>query len=299
MNLTKIKQFIENTLIAHGYDVSSNRIAKNKYTGKKIAFVHIAKCGGISIDTALRACFANPKQRRIDRDFSLLSSMSSFKKEINSIDSACDFSEYHAYKLQNLFNQFLALNWQYVSGHVAINSNILSQYRAEYAFITMLRDPIERFISNYIFNKLTNSQQYMLPNKHSTDDIVQEAKIIINSRRGWQMANIPTMCITGSFPKDIEHAKLLNQTFEENIKQFSVVGFLSQTNLFTQKIETLTGRNIHIQHKNAANNINNRHSEKIRTTLKTFFYQQNTKLKLNELCKFESINYQNALNKYG
>lgn len=297
--MPSLNQLVKRLLVQYGFDIDVHRCTNHPYNGPNIAFVHIAKCGGVSIDTALRGSLANLKERRIDREASLIASLSDFTQKINSIDSACDFSEYHAIKLQRLFDQYLALNWQYVSGHVAVNTDTLNRYKEKYAFVTMLRDPVERFISNYIFNKLTNTNTFMLPNNLSTDNVIKEAHEIIGSRRGWHIANIPTMCITGSFPSNIEQAKLLNKTFSENISKFAVVGFLNQTDSFTNQIESLTGRKINICHKNSINNISNAQSNEIKTTLKTFFHQQNTKSKLNKLCKFESINYQNALNNYG
>lgn len=303
MSLLSPKKIIKRLFESQGYEVNLHRIAKTPYTGPKVAFVHIAKCGGVSIDTALRSAFANPKQHRIDRQSTLAASLSSFPHKIDDFDSACNFSEYHASTLQNTLYYYLGLNWQYVSGHVATNHQILSTYEHDYAFVTMLRDPVERFISNYIFNKLTNNMAIMPPNSISNtdtaDSLITEANQILNSRRGWHMANTPTMCITGKFPNNANQAKELTSEFTDNLNRFKVVGFLSQLEMFTEDIEKLTNRKINITHKNAVKNINNPAQQEIKSTLHSFFNTGSTLKKLNQLCQYEIINYESALNKHG
>lgn len=298
MNNFTPKQFILKMLLKNGYDISVHKCATKPYNGPKLAFVHIAKCGGISIDTALRNAFAKPEQRRIDRDSTLASSLSSFDSKINSIDSACDFSEHHTKVLQKMFEYYLSLNWQYISGHIATNEDILSRYKDNYAFVTILRDPVERFISNYIFNKLTNKMPFMPPSSISNDDLITEAKLILDSRRGWHLANIPTMCVTGKFPNNAEQAKALRQRFSENLSQYKVVGFLSNLDKFASDIEQLTDRKITIPHKNSVNDINSSEQQQIKSTLADFFNEKETLKKIQKLCQYEIDNYQAAMNKY-
>lgn len=301
MSNFNLKQFVKQLLLNQGYDISVHRCSQEPYNGPKLAYIHIAKCGGISIDTALRNAFAKPKQRRIDRQSTLVTSLSSFTQNIENLESACDFSEHHAATLQNILHYHLGLNWQYVSGHVAANHQILSTYKSDYAFVTMLRNPVERFISNYIYNKLTNIMAIMPPNSISNietaDSLITEAKQILNSRRGWHMANAPTMCITGKFPNNAEQAKELTSEFAANLSQFKVVGFLSQLEKFTTDIEKLTARKINIPHKNAVKNINNPAQQEIKSTLSSFFNETSTQKKLHQLCQYEIVNYEAALNK--
>ena len=52
---------------------------------------------------------------------------------------------------------YLFKNYPIVSGHFHINKNIIHSYKEKYNFITILRDPVERFISHYKYNKVNNN----------------------------------------------------------------------------------------------------------------------------------------------
>lgn len=296
--LSSCKKHLEQLILKQGIELKIHRIAKTPYQGKKIAYIHIAKSGGISVDLALRSQLAAVNQPRIDRQATLSSSMASFGKDVNSIESACDFSEHHAKQLQGILNYYLNLQWQYVSGHVTVTQTLLARHAKNYAFITILRDPVKRFISNYIFNKLTNTQTLMPPCKNTTDDIITEAKTIISSRRGWHIANIPTMCLTGRFPVNPQDAKSMQSEVANNLSQFHIVGFLDELSNFEHSISRLTGRNITIAHHNTSKEIQSDSSNHIKDTLMNFFQEQATQIALAKLCEFETGNYLKAKELY-
>jgi|TARA_B110000908_G_C10204653_1_gene427081 hypothetical protein len=55
-----------------------------------------------------------------------------------------------------------------------VTSNIIEDYQNRYDFITVLRDPVERFISKYIFNKMTNVTSFLIPNNLSFENLEAE-----------------------------------------------------------------------------------------------------------------------------
>jgi hypothetical protein len=278
-------------IASQGYELNLHRVAKVPYTGPKIAFIHIAKCGGISVDTALRLALATNGQRRIDRDTIIASSIASFGGSINSLESSYKFSEYHAQHLSKILTYYLQENWHYVSGHITINSKIIERFQNEYSFITILRDPVKRFISNYTFNKLTNTKAIMLPNNLDTDNIVQEAKSILLSRRGWQMANSPTMYLTGRYPINESDAVNMQQEVASNLSKFKVIGFLDNLDKFSDECQELTGQKIDIGHRNTTVQLNTSEQIKVKTQLQEFFHEKETIKLVNKLCKFEMENY--------
>jgi len=286
-----IKSFLAN----RGYDVQLHRIAKQPYHGPNLAFVHIAKSGGISIDQAMREAFAQKKQPRIDRQATLAASMASFTGEINNINSACDFSEHHAKTLSGIFEYYLAQQWSFVSGHVTVNESLLKKYNNDYKFITVLREPKARFISNYVFNKLTNKQAFMLPSKNSEKCLFDEARELIDSRRGIHLAGIPSMCLTGRFANNDTELNEIHQQAKQNLSQFSIVGSLTHLDNFIAQIKHETGRTITIRHLNSRKSLQSPEQQKIQNDLKGFFNEPEIQKKLTELCRFETALYQESL----
>lgn len=298
MSLFSPKNLAKRLLASQGYEINLHPIASPLYTGPKVAFVHIAKCGGSSVDYALRSALAAPDQHRINRQDTLVASMASFTGDLTSLDGSCQFSEHHAINLQKMFSYYLQENWQYISGHVTVTDQLINQFKSDYAFITILRDPVERFISNYIFNKLTNKKSIMLPNCLTTDNVINEAKEILNSQRGWQMANIPTMVLTGRYPKDKDDAKTMQQEVSYNLSRFKVVGFLDRLSNFEKDCKELTGREITIGRRNVTEKLNSLEQIETKQLLKEYFATKANKTLINNLCQVETINYKNAEKSY-
>jgi hypothetical protein len=298
LNIKKVlKKIIQKT----GYDITLHRVASSKNTNKAVAFIHIPKCGGVSIDTALRAQLANVGERKIIRKPLIASSLLSFEKELTSIENKCDFSEHHNQELQRILTYHLNLNWKYVSGHLPVNNKILNHFTPQYSFITVLRNPVERFISNYIFNKQSNTMAIMPPNNFENvtkDKLISEAKEILNNRRGWQMANTSTLFITGRYPKDLADAQSMQREVAANLAKFEVVGFLDDLANFEIECLALTEEYPNIQQRNITKKLATAEQVEVQHTLKSFFNEKPNLMKINELCQFELKNYLTAKETY-
>lgn len=286
-----------------GYDLNLYRVAPKQYEGKSLAFIHIAKCGGTSVDLALRSALAAPNERRINRDATIAASLNTFAASqhelASNIKQQTAFSEHHARQLQTVLAYHLGLNWRFVSGHVAISTAILDGYQSQYDFVTVLRDPIQRFVSNYIYNKMTNTSHIMPPNALSQDNLIAEAQQILTSKRGWHMANTNTMFLTGRYPKDAADASAMQQEVEINLSKFSVVGFLDNLADFEQQCSVLTGRDIKIGQHNITSRFEDEQQMQTKETLREFFASKTSQSKLQTLCASELVNYEKAIARFG
>lgn len=301
--MPNIKRLIKSLLEKQGFDSVFHPIAKTPYHGPKIAFVHIAKCGGMSVDNALRQAIALPDQPRIDREATLAASMASFNRIISNAQDSAAFSHHHAQNLSGILDYYLSKQWQYISGHVTITSDILDRHADNYAFVTVLRNPVQRFISNYIYNKLTNKNLFMLPNVHNKDNLIDEAEQILTSERGWQLANTTSMFLTGRYPKSETDANDMQIEVARNLSKFKVVGFLESMTSFEQQCSELTGKQIKFGQLNSsrsASKTGKNHEAKgqIQSVLNSYFNQPDTIKKLEHLCRFELANYESTQSLY-
>lgn len=280
-----------------GYELTLAPVSQSQYE-KPIAFIHIAKCGGISIDNALRRQFAKPGEKRLCRTTSIAGSLASFGQHVDTLEGSCDFSEHHLKQLQSILRYYLDLQQSYISGHWGVTPELLEQYADSTDFITVLRDPVARFKSNYIFNKLSNGLSIMQPNKLNNDDLITEANTILFGRRGWQMANTQTAFITGRYPKNQLDAQNLQMCFEQQLKKFKVVGFLEKIDEFELSCQAKIGTKVSIKQRNKTNSLVNTQNKASKMVLLDYFSQKSVNNQLSLLCHYEQQNYLKALESY-
>ncbi|GAP74578.1 hypothetical protein W04_1094 [Pseudoalteromonas sp. SW0106-04] len=283
---------------ALGYDIQLHPIAKRR-SQQLVCFVHIPKCGGMSIERGLRQQFALPGGLRINRSAAIQASICNLNSDIDGLDGVAKFSDYHCETIKTLLAyQLSQQNQGLISGHVATSNSILAEFSERVQFVTVLRDPVARFKSNYIFNKLTNRLPVMSPNALCSDNVLEEAWQILNHRRGWQMANVPTMCITGRYPRDRRDAKYMQKEFISNLHHYKVVGFLDSLPSFGSKVEQMLGKKVAFERRNTTDSFTESANESVKQALTAFFEQQDVVNKIEELCEFESENYLLAKRKF-
>jgi hypothetical protein len=118
------------------------------FGGNGIIFVHVPKCGGTSIANAIKmkslfsyfdlnntatikcATFFNDLDDHIE-NFHL----------VNEIRS--EFLMYEVYK-----------GTRFITGHFTFSNKIFNEISDDYDYITVLREPVQRFISKYYYNDI-------------------------------------------------------------------------------------------------------------------------------------------------
>jgi hypothetical protein len=261
---------------------------------KGVVFVHIPKCGGTSINTALKNKFAGFKSHHISSGAARLAG-----EHILKPSSPTEFTRENPTQLQYLLVYILNLDNSYISGHMPVTSNIIEAYLNRYDFITVLRDPVERFISNYIFNKMTNANPLLMPNNLSFDNLEAEVHQVLSSDRGLQLASMLSMMITGRYPVDKQDAINMQSEFKNSLSKFKVIGFLDDLQGFANSCHKKLGKKPNIGMLNKTKRSFSESEQQHYDQLVTLFKTPEVRAAVEDLCAVETENYQHAKQLYG
>jgi hypothetical protein len=169
----------------------------------------------------------------------------------------------------------MAIGKSYISGHFTFNNKLKENFGNDYDFITMLRDPVKRWISHYYFNRYKESEHFK--NKESIDDI-------INSELGISRGSMMLKWLSGysNSPDAVQIAK-------DNIKLFTLVGFLEHLDDFSESFHQIFGKRLKIRKSNT--------NPLSQSSIKSELTDQRL-YRIEEICKPDIEIYRYALSKW-
>ncbi|WP_218352161.1 sulfotransferase family 2 domain-containing protein [Alteromonas lipotrueiana] len=178
----------------------------------RIFFCHVPKCAGVSLSKAIyRAVYpAFLKATRFTGHIDLTSSRLS--QELLGIEM---MSARESQLITHLNDRYM----RYTNGHCIARPEVTRKYYTDWHFLTILRDPTDRFISEFVYNKFKPSQWQ----KHD-DDI----HTYLDSPKGVNSALTYARYFSG-FTNSQDILANKEQVIESavaNLRQFSVIGTL-------------------------------------------------------------------------
>lgn len=114
---------------------------------QKICFIHVAKCAGTSFIASIRKSYPLRQRLLQPASFVTINASASLKGSQIFEEGLWSYRErLLIYFLSNESNKFVA-------GHFPLSERVLKNFIDEWRFITIIRNPVDRWFSHYFFNR--------------------------------------------------------------------------------------------------------------------------------------------------
>lgn len=254
---------------------------------QRVAFIHIPKCAGKSVAAAIDNAMGSLLEPWINSRHARLAVNSVLPENVKS-ENVKATALYRNY----LLAYFLHSGRKLIYGHLPVNRQLVAEFSQEAAFVTVLRDPVARWKSNYIYDRINNQDPSALPCRNSGCDLEKELDDLLQSDRALQLAYVPTMMLTGKFPASRSEAETLSQVMIETLKDFAVVGFTDDLPAFVSSFERTIGVKIDVPRKNITASQATDENGALYKTLSALLDRPAVIRKIEKLCAVERKTFQ-------
>ena len=209
-------------------------LLKFKPEKPSIFFMHLPKTGGTSVDSAF--------QKHYGREHVKIEASESYEaSKILFDNSQKEFSYDDCFRYRDsLLLYHMHLGSKYISGHIRFNQKIWENTKDKYAYITVLRHPVKRYISNYFFNKYKETEHCR---------INDELSEFLDSGRAKSWGYMYTKYFSGNPKIAAAPSEELLETAKENALKFNTIGFLEKLDDFVTECKDKYNLHLRIPHK--------------------------------------------------
>ena len=203
--------------------------------GHPVVFHHVPKCGGTSVGRALRKKYILSQATvKPEESFRAFAAFTEREDRDQLLIDVLDLRE-------QMLLYWLFDDVRCVSAHVRFSETAYSQFKDRYKFITVLRDPVDRFISNYFWHA---------GRPHETAFISEDFAGFLETPRARRLGASYVEYFCG-LPKemDITSDNAIRAAIS-NLDKFDVVGGLNHLDRFKARIREELGVRLRIGHEN-------------------------------------------------
>jgi hypothetical protein len=217
--------------------------AANSLSRRKVGrlfFLHVPKCGG----TSLRFAMSKP-YRMLDRrsDAGIIHLKADAMYQAAQMVSDTGSTDVHR------MEEFLLLYYmsqgrvRFIDGHVPFSAAAHRQYKDRFRFVTLLRDPVERWISEYTYNRFHGGG-------HMADtaamDITDYLKTDFAIGQGCQY-----VLYLGGRRRDSDYRnEEAIRNARENTEKFDLIGCLEDVQSFAESFSSQFGWRLELKSRN-------------------------------------------------
>lgn len=206
----------------------------------RVFFCHVPKCGGVSLTDAIyRSLY--PKILKASRFANHIDLKGSkVASDLLNIDMM-------TVRESQLINFLASENQVYITGHCRARPEVTTKFSKDWSFITILREPDKRFVSEYIYNRFKESSWLKGDIEISEYLNSDKAKLSCTTyARFFSKFNDPNDILTSK-------AEAIDSAIE-NLKNFASVGVLENLETWKNQFNQHFNVEIKINNKNTTPN---------------------------------------------
>ena len=204
----------------------------------RICFCHVPKCAGSALVTAIRDQYSP-----IDR---LL--FPSFYMDLEASGEASKATSESITRVrEHVLSYVLATGrYKYAGGHVPCRPEVVKAFSDRWSFITVLRDPVERWISGYVYDRY-KTESWSRLEMEIEEFLHSDAGIISGRAYLWHFSNLPDDASIQDCEPHVEEAV-------ENLRRFALVGATEDMSALAERFGQVFGRPLKIASVNRSPN---------------------------------------------
>jgi hypothetical protein len=199
--------------------------------GRRIVFHHVPKCGGTSVGRSLRRAYLLSQ--------GTVTPVES-EKAFNAAQGGGRRGIGHVAELREMMLLYMLFSdVRCVSAHIPFSDAAFERFAGSYSFVTLLRDPVKRFISNYFWS-------HDRPDAHFR--IAETVEDFLSTERARGLGSTYVRYFCGE--PDAKFGPRHVDSAIRNLRRMNCVGFLDEVGRFEAGLHALTGRRIRIGKEN-------------------------------------------------
>jgi hypothetical protein len=199
-------------------------------------FLHIEKCGGTAVDEAIRRAY-----RTLD--------VTTYENLIK-LDSAAAYRASQAlgrptweYR-EELARYYLERdNSRFVTGHFQVSEELVTDYKERFSFLTVLREPVAKFVSHYFFNRYKDDD-------HGRIEVGLAEYLETGRARDICTDYVQLLTGTGDAPAEDAHSAERLEHAKRTLDKFALVGVLEDLPSFVDDFEDRFGAGLDVMSRN-------------------------------------------------